>query len=342
MIQKTVQGLLAILLLSFTFHNILCLNSDQTFDNLYDIISDKGSSFNSIITIAGRKSSVIPVTIRLDPAHYLHGKGYVATGTNITATADIEDAKFKNSSLTYQWFNKNGTITNANSSHLVYQFDKPEEDNFLKVLVTHKPNDTGVSQKNLIIRNPVQLVDPIGKTNIEHGELIKLTFKYNGTGPFNYCYKFCYESDQEGCEKCNPDSSTIYESVNITHYLHVVSNYSLLFTVENIASEQEKRLTIRISETVKRQTIAYVPIIASISAVFILLIGVGLHLKFKRTVHMETADFDFTRTAYYDDEDWDQEQSFFQRVIYLLFSNDDSDQRNLLNSSLSDSRIRLF
>lgn len=287
-------------------------------------------------------NTIIPVTIRLDPAHYLHGKGYIATGTNITATAEIEDSRFPNSSLTYQWFNKNGTIPNDNStSSITYRFDEPEEDNFLRVLVAHKPNDTGVSQKNLIIRNPVQLINPIGKTNIEHGELIKLTFMFNGTGPFNYCHKFCYESDHEGCERCNLNISTTFNQVNITHYLHNVGNYSLLFTVDNIASQQEKRLTIRISETIKRQTIPYVPIIASISAVFILLIGVGLHMKFKRTVFMETADFDFTRTAYYDEDDWDQEQSFFQRVR-ILFSSDESDQGNLLNTSLSDSRIRLF
>lgn len=345
--QKSAQDFAVIPLLIFLLYLVKLNNAQQSLNQIQNITLNQDPKINSnnntieSIPIVGNKSQIIPVTIRLDPAHYLHGRGFVATGTNITATADVEDAKFKNSSLTYQWFNKNGTITNANASILVYKFDKPEEHNFLKVSVTLKPNGTGISQKNLTIRDPIKLLDSIGKTNIEQGELLELSFHFNGTGPFEYCHRICPESDSEGCEKCNPDFETWLDRVNITHY-RPVSNYSLLFTIDNIVSRQEKRLTIRISEAVKRQKIAYVPIISSISAVFILLIGVGLHLKFKRTVHMETADFDFTRTAYHDEEEWDEEQSFFQRVIYLLFKDDHSDQGNLLNTSLSDSRIRLF
>lgn len=308
MIQRISLGLLTIILLSFIF-NVDNLNNAQSI--LHNHIQEK--------SLTQRKSQIIPVTIRLEPVHYLHNYAYVATNTNITAVADIEDEKFKNLSLTYQWSTKDtNIITNSTASQIVYHFDKPDNKNFLKVLVLHRPNDTGVSQKNLIIRDPVQLTNVVGKTLIEHGELLRLTFKLNGTGPFSYCHRSCLEVDKEDCEKCKPNVDTFLSEVNITHYLRHVGNYTLLFNVDNIANQQEKRLTVRVSETVKPKHYPYMPIVCSISAVFILLTGIGLHMKFKQTVNTETADFDFTRNLF-DEEELAEEQSFVQRVIYLLF-----------------------
>ena len=289
----------------------------------------------------------IPVNIQVQPAHYLHGKNYVPTKMNIIATAEILDEKFKNLPLTYQWSAKNATITtDQKASQIVYKFDKADNDNFLKVLVYHRPNDTGTSQKDFVVRDPINVADPIGKFFLEHGELLNITLKFTGTGPFSYCRKFCFDDthDEAGqeCKDCDPDGWTEANQIKILSYLRRVGNYSLVFVVDNIASRQVKIYSVRIFDTVRHQSIPLEPIVSSISAVFILLAGVAFHLKFKDSAFTETADFDFARNNY--EEEWDDEQLFAQRVKDMFFRSNignNDDRGSFMDPNLSGSRTRL-
>lgn len=278
----------------------------------------------------------IPVNIQLKPAKYLYGKDYIATDAEFTATAEILDEKYKNLTITYQWSTKNTTIvTDAKASQITYKFTQPDEDNFLKVLVIHDANYTGTSEKKIVVRNPIQITEPENnKLFLEHGELLDISFKLNGTGPITSCYRFCYEmADTDKC-KCKPDSLVRRDEIRISHYLHYVGNYTLLIAVDNVADHVEKHYTVKIIDTVHSQTAPYVPIVSSILAVIILLTGIALHMKFKKTVQTETADFDFIRSYEDDDlEDWGEVQTLSQRVRYLLFK---ADQHNDHEASLNN------
>lgn len=273
----------------------------------------------------------IPVNIQLNPARYLYGKDYVATGTKITATAEILDEKYKNLTLTYQWSTKEKTIiTDTKSSQISYVFDKPDEDNFLKILVLYQSNYTGSSSKSLVIRDPINITEPEGKLFIEHGDLLDISLKVKGGQPIEYCHEFCLNKVDretgasimdEDC-KCKPNTNLTNSEIIIKHYLRLVGNYTLLLVVDNVADHLEKHYEVKIRDTTHAQTIPYVPIVCSIVAVLILLTGVTLHMKFKRTVQTETADFDFIRTSFADDDEWAEEQSLWQRVSYLLFRAD--------------------
>lgn len=287
----------------------------------------------------------IPVNIRLDPAHLLHGKDYVPTGTNLTATAEVVDEKVRNLTLKFQWSIKNTTVaTIINSTSFTYLFDEPDNDTSLRVLVSHEPNDWGSSEKSLVVRDPVSISGPQGKLFLQHGELLKVSLKFNGTGPFKSCYKFCLEKDvkskdSDGCKECTPSHESNSTQVDLTQYLREVGNYTLIFVVDNIASRVAKQYSVKITETIRTPTVPYLPIISSITAVMILLIGVALHLKFKKAVYTETADFNFTRHFYEEEEFFNEELSLLERIRYLLFK---ADEQDMNSSRLSGSRSRLI
>lgn len=294
------------------------------------------------------KDDIIPVNIQLQPAHYLYGKNYLATGVNFTATAEITDEKFKNQLIIYQWVTKNTSITTGQDKQTItYKFDKADPDTYLKVNVMIREahaSPTGTSTKSIVVRDPVSIAEPVDKLFIEHGEMLDVSFKFLGTGPFLYCYELYHSSYKHDCF---PLRQTEDDKIRIIRYLRWVGNYTLILNVNNIASEQKKAYSVRVIETPRESTVPYVPIVCSASAVLILLIGFALHLKFRSfPIFTETADFDFTRTSRDDsaeeEELWDEEQSFIQRVK-LLFLRSMSDRRNssMTSSNYAD-RSRLI
>lgn len=288
----------------------------------------------------------IPVNIRLEPAHYLHGKTYIATGAQFNATAEILDDKFKDLIITYQWSTRNTIIaTGTNRSRIEYKFDKADPETYLKVIVfsREKEEHSGVSEKSIIVRDPIKIAEPVDKLFIEHGELLNITLKFSGTGPFVYCYQLCLYS----CHECYPIWHLNENQYHIVKYLHNVGNYTLRFAVDNIVSHQNKSYSVRVIDTPRESTVPYMPIVCSMSAVLILLIGFALHLKFNSiSVYTETADFDFTRTTYNEsaeEEDlWDEEQSFMQRVNYLLFKSNTERRNSSMAESNTSERSRLI
>lgn len=259
----------------------------------------------------------IPVELSITP-HISHfGTNYVATGAKLTGSASITDPAFQNDSLRYIWSTKDGIISGVDqhSHEIQHVFEHPDESNFIKVQVMDEGNQAeGADQFNFDVKTPVTVMDPIGKLFLEHGELLSVNLTYSGSPPFIYCYKFCSTADLI-CNDCIPFYTTQQHYIEIVHYLHNVGEYTLLFTIGNIMNQEVKRYTIKISSAIRLKTIPYAPIVSTILAVCILMTGIALHLRFRQTTFTETADFDFINN---DDDDWNQELSFIQRVRYLL------------------------
>lgn len=169
-------------------------------------------------------------------------------------------------------------------------------------------------------QEPVIVSDPSGKLFLEHGELLDIKLKYNGSAPFFYCYTFCTDQDWLPCV-CLTLTETSGNEIAITRYLHQLGNYYLLFKIRNSVNEVEKRYTIKITGTVRESTLPFVPIVSSVLAVIILITGVALHIHLRKTVNTETADFDFMGQ----EEEWDEEQSLIQRVKYFMCHSDNMD-----------------
>lgn len=293
-----------------------------------------------------RDNGNIPVNILIKPLRELERKIYVPTGANITAMAEILDEKFRNVSVTYQWSAKNKTITtDTNAAKIVYSFDKADNNNFLKVLVYHKPNDTGICQKDIVVRDPIVVSDLIGNVFLEYGELLNVTLKFNGTGPFKYCSEFCLKQSGKYCKECSPTNWTTDNEITIVKFLRPIGNYSLSFVVDNYASRVGKTYLVKIFDTVRYKTTPIVPIVCSITAVINMLTVLVLHIKFRNTVLTETADFEFIREAYEEEDEGqflDEEQSFVQRVRYLLFGVARYRRNSIASWNLNGSRSRII
>lgn len=288
-------------------------------------------------TVRNYGEGKIPVEIRLQPAaNYYHGKLYLTTGTKYTIIAEITDDHYKNSTLTYQWSVKNKTIvTDPKASQIDYIFDQPEDNDFIKVLVVHTQGDTGMNKDDLVIYNPLAIVEFKGDSVLTQGDLLNASIKFTGTLPATFFYKICAGIKPDpGCRGYNDYGRATKNAITLVHYLRYVGDYTLMIELCNIASKTERSYHIKIVDSVRTQSLPITPIVCSIAAVLVLATGFMLHFKFKRTIFTETADFD------YDDDDdwpdqWEMERSFLQRVKYLMFSDGRVDQGSILSTSRS-------
>uniref|UniRef100_A0A6G1S5E0 Transmembrane protein 130 n=1 Tax=Aceria tosichella TaxID=561515 RepID=A0A6G1S5E0_9ACAR len=346
--------LLALVVLSLS-HPISCDHNhheeSNTILNESMIVANETTvnQFSTHQNITVTKNDTIPVNIQFKPANYLRDKNYVATNASLNAKAEISDVNFKNQTFEYQWLVKGKDITlDKNANEINYTFSIADEEQFLELhVIQHPSNDTGSIKKDLVIRDPINIQDPAGKLFLERGELLNITLKFSlGTAPINYCYKFCRDvngkHNPDDCPECKPDTKVDHNQVTIVYYVRNVGNYTLVFVADNIASHVSKGYSVKITDTMKSKTIPFVPIVSSILAVVIVLSGLALHLKFKRSFVTETADFDFIRHDYNEDEDfWDDEEyTFLQRVMYLFFKTDNDHDTSMTDSFVSGTRLR--
>lgn len=332
-------GLLAVLIL-YSCHQLI---SSQTASPLTDTTVADGNS----TAAASELDNNIRFSIKLSPYKEFGDDIYVATNTNLSASVEFYDSKYLNKPVFYNWTTKSALVAAGwNLSSISFQFKNPAESNYLRLSVIHENEqhikESGSDQIDLVVKAPVIISNPSGKFFLEHGELLNITLNFNGSGPFNYCYRFCYDGGILPCEFCFSLQTTDQNHIYITKYLHSVGNHTLYFKISNIMNEETKHYAIKINETVREQSLPIVPIASSIMAVLILICGVTLHLHFRKTAHAETADFDFIGPGQ-EEGDWEEELSFIQRVRYIFCGaelDEFHEQRHLLNNGFQQQQQR--
>lgn len=286
---------------------------------------------NSIIQ---KSSGNIPIELDLQPYKLYDANIYVQTNINLSLSAKILSDYYKDIPLIYRWSNKDKIIADGmNITTLTYMFEKPYDSNFIRVEVFHENNqhinDTGSSQINLLVKMPVIVQNPIGKLFIQHGELLNINLVLNGSAPFEYCYRICREGSLIPCNFCFLNELTTDNKIPISKYLHYVGNYTLYFEVKNIFGQEYKYYALKVNGTIREQTLPIAPIASSILAVLILMTGVTLHLHFRKTASTEIADFDFIGPGQ-EEDDWEEELSFIERVKYIFCGQNQEYSRNLI------------
>lgn len=267
----------------------------------------------------------LKIDLEITPVVTYLGTRFVAANKPIHVQTNVA-AVANQSLLHYNWSTKAGPVkTDGHAAAIDYKFTKPDEETFIQVDVFDPgTNHSGQSRTDFIVKEELVVKDPVGKTFLEKGELLKINLVYSGSPPFTYCYKFCSEShDLIPCfpHLCFPPSETTNTTIPIVQYLHWVDNYTLIFQIENIMNSEERQFAVKIIDTNRpRSNLPIEPIISSILAVCILITGVALHMRFKDTSYTETANFDFFHDD--NDEDWERELSLVQRVRQLFCGND--------------------
>lgn len=326
-------------LVKVTFFLLVAIKSVDCQNNFVNLLSDitlnNSSNYPFLNQSIGGK-----IHLKISPYQEHHGIIYVLTGVKLNATVDISDLiPQNNSNLTILWSTKDGNITaGLNSTSIEYIFKEPSDSNFIRVDVT-RGNDTISAQIDLSVKAAVNVSEPIGKLFLEHGELLDVKFKIAGSKPFKYCYKFCQDGSILPCDFCFSYYETYENEIPISHYLHLVGNYTLMFYISNIVSEQTKHFTVKINDTVRPAMMPIAPLVSSVMAVCILLSGLVLHLHLRKKAYTETANFDFIRQPQ-EEEDWEEELSFIQRVRYLFCgeNQDDYDENRQLTGAIGANR----
>lgn len=310
-------------------------------------VSDQNA--NTLASLDGQQPSEtwdsnrnVPLNILLEPDVHWLGRNFVPTSVKLNATAEIMDHHYKDFNFTYKWSTRNTVINEGvNLTKISFSYGQPSEQERLNLTVSFGDKYHGFKNKDVVARDPIAIKERDLKLFVEHGELVTADFKLNGTPPIHFCYRFC-PSPEMVCEDCYINRydgrTTTGGELKIAHYLHANGNYTLILKLDNIATTMVKKYSVRVTDTIRPKKIPYVPIISSISAVLIILIALALHVRLRETNYTETADFDFIRNSY-DEEEWYEEQSFWQRVKYLLFKADSSENRGLLSSDLNRSRL---
>lgn len=295
------------------------------FQTVQDIVIDSHNESISILTNTDPpKVDKLSVTLIVEPKKIVSDQFIVITGDELKAIATIQDYQRCNeTTLTTHWSTKDGPIQTspANASTIQYKFTKSDNQTFIKVDVFCNNTNTtlsGSAQVDLVAIDRVVVGDPVGKLFLEHGDLLNVKLVYTGTGPFKYCYRFCAPFDFIPCDICLWTHQTDDKEIPLSRYLGTVGNYTLMFFIENIANSETRHFTIKIIDTIREKTLPFAPIVSSILAVLILVTGVALHLNFRKIEYAETADFDFINHGQ-EEEDWEEELSFIQRVRNLFF-----------------------
>lgn len=324
--KRTFLAISNSILTSIILSSFCCGQQSSQTDNVGQLASSTVATTNQQQQLF--LSDNIDVTINASPVKVVAGTNFVAAKMPIQIQAKF-DSTVNDSTLEYEWSTKEGGIKeNKNASSIVYQFTKSDEDNFILLNVKDpKTNATGTAKLDVSVRSRLVVGDPVGKTFIEKGELLEISLVYSGSPPFTYCYKFCSDYDILPCTLCFPSSETTNTTIPIVHYLHYVGNYTLFFRIENIMNYEERQYVIKINDTVRpKSNLPIAPIVSSMLAVFIIITGVALHMRFKDTSYTtETANFDFFHDD--NDEEWEQELSLIQRIRYLFSGSEQEEER---------------
>lgn len=296
------------------------------------------------------KDNIKVYITKLKPSKYHENKRYISSQDSISAEALVlEPGRFKNFTHHYQWSTKNKTIYTGQDKNLTgYKFERPDPDTFLKLLVafddeTNKTQYTVSTEEKLIVLDPINIENQSGQLSILYSELLKVKIKYNGTGPFQYCYSFrLNQTDGSECNSLFDWQETDKNEINISHWLHYVGSYKMVFKVKNIVSQVSKTYSVQIKETFRKKSLPFVPIICSILASVILIIGIAINLMYRRSIQTETADFDWLREDLDEDDEEDNDKKRYdlmQRIASTLFCTHSSGSGN--NSRIEDDETNL-
>lgn len=217
---------------------------------------------------------------------------FVATNQNMTALAQIHDPNYFLSqySLSYSWLLDNKDVPSLKTDKaLSYNFSQPINQNLSVIVEAKNGSNTyyGYYSRLVMPRDPVKIADIKGKLFIEYGELLQVTIYFIGSKPFSYCWTFH--------KTCEPKMRTTDDSVQITHYMRFVGEYTLLFVAANQVSREEKHYTVKVSDIIKQHTLTFliIPTVFSLLGILIILVVVVFVLRYRRNYIIEVADFDF-------------------------------------------------
>ncbi|KAL1453243.1 hypothetical protein WDU94_007403 [Cyamophila willieti] len=157
----------------------------------------------------------------------------------------------------------------------------------------------GYFSRKVKVEAAITHVTAVGAVWLQHGDMLDLEIKCNGTGPFNFCYSFVYGPyNVTGNESCVPLRVRNECSFPVYHYFAESTEYILIVVLENNVGKVITPVGVNIYEATKQAqlSVIVVPIVFVSMAVIIIVFGLAYYVQSRTRFVIETADFDFSNT----------------------------------------------
>lgn len=196
----------------------------------------------------------------------------------------------------------------------------------------------GYYQRTIFVENPISNISVSNNVWLRHGDLCRLTIKFTGTAPFNYCTKISSNNNAsleapQDSDECSGWKPSDINEINYGHFFSKDSNsYSLVVYIKNEVSltrtpigvqfyEGMDSILVEILKTVfpfflaqehSQLSVVIVPVVFSLVAVVLIVFGVAYYVQNRNQFMIEVADFNFGETQSIDSLEY---KSFFQRLL---------------------------
>uniref|UniRef100_T1J417 PKD domain-containing protein n=1 Tax=Strigamia maritima TaxID=126957 RepID=T1J417_STRMM len=252
-------------------------------------------------------TAVIPGTLEI----YQYGKlvprdQYLSCRNETVLVTKIHDPSdyFSKANINYIWNINNNIVIGENGPNLTRTFDEPKDWNVLVVATAYLPDGNrgkyvgGSFSTTVKSRAPIDTINVTGKVVLKHGDLVDLQVDCDGSNPWSYCWMAVPEINGSQIEDavCSEVLTTNDCQFKVIYYFRKSGHHEMLLNISNDVNRVIKRQGITIYTAVPEPQLSTViiPVVCSLLAIAIVLIGIFSYAQSRRQFHIEVADFDFT------------------------------------------------
>ena len=237
---------------------------------------------------------------------------FVSTASPVNLTAKIHDPSgfFDAANITFKWIVNSSPQEEGYDQSIIHNFTQPQINNISVIVsaITTTLQKSGLFEISLQSKDPIHNLTADGHTNVElfRDESLQLNIKIDGgTPPFFYCWEIT-NSTTLG-KICKTTNESFF---SIIRYFSEKGKKTLTTSVKNDVSSFTKNMTILIYEIEHRTQLSFVlvPVCSIIIAIFIIVAGIAIHMKQRKELTIEVADFDFQSI------DERMERTFWERI----------------------------
>lgn len=250
--------------------------------NIFDI-SD--TIPGNVIVLQG--DEVIP------PNHYLSSENETVILTNISDPSDF----FSHSFVYYMWYVDNQRLPNAIGPNLTHNFTAGDKVVLVSVTAYHPVLGYREGTFTTVVkaRDPIGVINMTGRTILTRGDIFDMEVECGGSPPWSYCWKPVFNENETEAH-CDEVMTTNVCEFRIIYFFPQAGRYKMLINISNDVNLKTDLIPVTIFNVLPEPQLSTViiPVVCSLLAVAIIVVGVFYFIQTRHRFTVEVADFDFT------------------------------------------------
>ncbi|XP_074600365.1 transmembrane protein 130 isoform X2 [Brevipalpus obovatus] len=236
--------------------------------------------------------------------------------TNLTALIRDPTGFFSGVNVTYKWEINDELITEGEENSILHNFTALAIHNVSVVVkapgTDHSQPKSGLLTLSLTSNDPIKNLSLLGKTFVHRDETLDLQIDViGGTLPHHFCWEMINTTvESYSVDKQRNCGFTNDGHIPILRYFSSQGKYNFTISVDNAVSIISHYWSISIFEVEHKGQLSFVliPVCSIILAIVIMIGGIAIHMRQRRELTVEVADFDFQS---YEDL---MEKTFLERI----------------------------